>query len=674
MTDEDKKKPILDQEESALVEPQGDSEEANEKRVALWSSRLADAESVQTSMFTKWGDWYKMMYAATNEERMALWKSRAFLPILAGKVWDLVSRFVQYKPSWAVKLYNLPMSMTTEELADYIEQVNKMYDKVKMKMDYDYDDPVRKTPIQEEFFSTLVDAIVCGTGIARVNYELVTTVSREHPLTAMNQIDVSLENVTETQRGFNNFESVNVFNFFISPSAKDLQTSDWIIVKDTATKAELLSHEEYDKEAINKIKFGVINDDFAVEQNSKNRLMNTGDKESADSKEKKTHILDCWDGEAQTHTIYAISEDKKRLIQIFREKNPYWHGKYPYVAFRIRRKPHLFWGESFFENSESLQSAMNDIFNHYMDNLNMSDGMIAIEEGSVVEPYMIEPGGEFRYRGERPTQFKFPEPNPAQLTTVTNQINSVIESVTISQYASGVPNSATDTTQGTATGVTRLMEAATEKIGMMRQNIRRSWAEVGNMWLVNSQQYMVDPVVYERMTPQGNIADIISPTDIRGNFVLRVDENSFEPISNDQMRDNYIQFVANVQQWAAASREQAQANGTKEGIISIDYLNAVTRLAELSSENPSSIILPAANNALTPEEQKPDEEPEEPEEPEMPNLNAVGEIETPQGANSGTETPDMYMEGEEATADPKSLGLDRGLKKNTTRTINGIVL
>ena len=140
------------------------------------------------------------------------------------------------------------------------------------------------------------------------------------------------------------------------------------------------------------------------------------------------------------------------------------------------------------------------------------------------------------------------------------------------------------------------------------------------------------------------------------------------------MRDNYIQFVANVQQWAAASREQAQANGTKEGIISIDYLNAVTRLAELSSENPSSIILPAANNALTPEEQKTDEEPEEPEEPEMPNLNAVGEIETPQGANSGTETPDMYMEGEEATADPKSLGLDRGLKKNTTRTINGIVL
>lgn len=673
MNDEDKKTPIIEEEQSSFVEPQGDSEEQIKARSALWQSRFSIAENAQKSMFDKWSQWYDMMYAATNTEQMALWKSKAFLPILAGKVWDLVSRFIQYKPSWAVKLYSLPVNMNTEELNAFLSETSKAYDKVKMKMDYDYDDPVRKVPIQESFFSTLVDAIVCGTGIARVNYELVNTVQREHPLDAMNNVNVTLENVTETQRGFNNFESVNIFNFFISPSARDLQTADWIIVQDVATQSELLSHEEYDKAAVKSLNYGVVNDSNAVQQKSKNRLMNTVDIESADTTEKKVHILDCWDGESQKHTIYAVSEDKKQFVEIFREDNPYWHGKYPYVEFRIRRKPHLFWGESFFENSESLQASVNDLFNHYVDSYNMADGMLAIEEGSVVEPYMIEPGGEFRYRGEKPTQIKFPEPNPAQLTTIMNEINSVIESVTISQYASGVPNSATDTTQGTATGVTRLMEAATEKIGMMRQNVRRAWAEVGNMWLVNSQQYMVDPVVYEKNTPQGNVADVITPADIRGNFVLRVDENSFEPISNDQMRTNYIQFIANVQQWAAASREQAQANGDNAGIISIDYLQAVNRLAELSSENPNAIILPAANQALQPEEQ---EEPMPEDVPELGDidLNALGEIETPQGMNAGTETPDMYMEGEEATADTKSLGLDRGLKENTARSIKGIVL
>ena len=667
---EDEKDKLIQNIENSYVEPQGDSDEDIEKRVALWSGRLSDAESVQKSYQSKWGDWYEMMYAATQTDKMALWKSKAFLPILAGKVWDLVSRFVQYKPSWAVELYNLPVSMDSESLQAYLTQVYQNYDKVKMKMDYDYNDPVRRVPIQDEFFSVLVDAIVTGTGVARVTYEEATIEQREHPLDAMNNVDITVENVTTLQRGFNNFESVNIFNFYIDPSATDLQTANWIIVQDVATKAELLTHPEYDQAAIEKVKFGVINDDTAVYQKSKMRNLNTQDPASADNQEQKTHILDCWDGEANTHTVYAVSEDKKRFVELFHEDNPYWHQKYPYVPFRIRRKPHLFWGESFFENSESLQSAMNDLFNHYMDNLNLTDGMIAIEEGSVVEPYMIEPGGEFRYRGERPTQFKFPEPNPAQLTTVMNEIQSVIENITISQYASGVPNSATDTTQGTATGVTRLMEAATEKIGMMRQNIRRSWAEVGNMWLVNSQQFMVEPVVYQKNTYKGSVTEMITPTDIRGNFVLRIDENSFEPISEDQMRSNYIEYIANLQNWANASREQAQANGNTEGIISIDYAHAAERLSELSSENPSTILMKV-------EQPQALENPEQPEAPagtNEPTLNAVGEIEPPQGMNAGTETPDMYMSGEEATADAKSLGLDRGLKENTTRSIKGIVL
>lgn len=669
---EDDNKELIQDIEQSYVEPQGDSDEIIEKRSELWADRLSDAEGVQKSFQSKWGEWYDMMYASTQTDKMALWKSKAFLPILAGKVWDLVSRFVQYKPSWAVELYNLPVSMSSEALQAYLTQVYQNYDKIKMKMDYDYNDPVRRVPIQDEFFSVLVDSIVTGTGIARVNFEEVTIESREHPLNDMNQVDITLENVTTIQRGFNNFESVNIFNFYIDPSATDLQTAGWIIVQDVATKAELLAHPEFDKAAIESIKFGVVNDNTATYQKSKIRHLNSQDPASADSKEKKTHILDCWDGEANTHTVYAVSEDKKQFVELLHEDNPYWHQKYPYVPFRIRRKPHLFWGESFFENSESLQSAMNDLFNHYMDNLNLSDGMIAIEEGSVVEPYMIEPGGEFRYRGERPTQFKFPEPNPAQLTTVMNEIQGVIENITISQYASGVPNSATDTTQGTATGVTRLMEAATEKIGMMRQNIRRSWAEVGNMWLVNSQQFMVDPVVYQKNTYKGSITEMITPEDIRGNFVLRIDENSFEPISEDQMRSNYIEYIANLQNWANASREQANANGNTEGIISIDYAHAAERLSELSSENPSTILMkvenPQANNPEQPEQ--PAEQPEGNE----PNLNAVGEIEPPQGMNAGTETPQMYMEGEEATADAKSLGLDRGLKNNTTRSIKGIVL
>ena len=123
-------------------------------------------------------------------------------------------------------------------------------------------------------------------------------------------------------------------------------------------------------------------------------------------------LWECWDKKTQETIIYAKGSavTGSSWVEIFREKNPYWHKKYPFVMFYVRRKPYQIWGESIFENSETLQSAINDVFNHHMDGLNMADGMLAIEESAVVEPYRIMPGGEIRYRGEMPKQFKFPSP------------------------------------------------------------------------------------------------------------------------------------------------------------------------------------------------------------------------------------------------------------------------
>lgn len=579
------------------VEPQGETEDNMVSRAKLWKQRFLDAQSNQQGNFKKYSDWYGMMYAANNTPKMALWRSKAFLPILAAKTWDLVARLVQYTPSWEVKLFNLPLTMPTNDLAAWLASVDSKYDKIKAKLDYDYDDPMRKVPVQDEHFNTLVDAVVTGTGIARVDYRLGTSEEYEHAEDGLGNIDLTTENMTNLQRGYNNYESINIFNFYKSPDSKHMQEG-WHVIKDTATKAELLNHPEYDQSVINSIQFGVVTDETAPYQANKRRLEGTPDPLSADSTAQKCWVFDCWDMDSEFHTVYLMGGNDGAWKEVFREKNPYWHKKSPYVRFVIRQKPHVFWGESIFENSETLQLAMNDLFNHYMDSYNMSDGMLAVEEGSVVEPYIVEPGGEFRYRGEAPKQLRFPEPNPAQLSTIMNRIDGIIENVTISQYASGVPNSATDQTAGTATGVTKLMEAATEKIGMMRANVRRGWADVGNMWLVNSQQFMAEPVPVEKMTGRGRVVDLVYPNDIKGSFILRIDESSFEPVSQSERRENYKAYVANVQAWAQASREQAQANGTTDGIINIDYRNAVERFSELSSENAGSIILDAPINQM----------------------------------------------------------------------------
>ena len=82
--------------ETQYVEPQGDDEDALERRAKLWKQRFQDAQSNQQNQFKKYSDWFGMMYAANDTPKMALWRSKAFLPILAAKTWDLVARFVQY--------------------------------------------------------------------------------------------------------------------------------------------------------------------------------------------------------------------------------------------------------------------------------------------------------------------------------------------------------------------------------------------------------------------------------------------------------------------------------------------------------------------------------------------------------------------------------------------------
>ena len=571
-----------------IVEPQGSGEEQEAARATFWQGRFNTAADVQRPMQERWGKWYEQMYAVVNDQDMAAWRSKVFIPLIASKVWDLIARFIQYKPGWEVSIRSMPNSMDNAEYASYIEKMNEKYDKVALKLDYDYDNPMRDTPMQDELQSVMLDAAVTGMGLARVPYDDKVVTDKQH-IERGDLVDLSLEEITVSHQGYNGFSAINIFNAYFAPGAADLQRASWLIIKDYAPLSELQSRDNYKN--LDKIKAGVVTDDTARYQSGKNSLLASPDQLALDTTQNMVELYECWDRESKMVTVYAKAGDG--WIEIYRMVNIYWHEKYPFVAFYIRRKPHIIWGESLFENTETLQNAANDVFNHYIDSLNMSDGMMAIEEGSVVEPFIVEPGGEFRYRGEAPKQWKFPEPNPAQLQTVTGHILQAVENATISQYASGVPNSSTDSTQGTATGITRLMEAAAEKVGMMRSNFRRSFNQVGVMWLSNTQQFMDSDILTEKKTGQGKMIEVIRPIDMTGVFNLKIDDGSFEPVSKDEQRSNYMTYVANLQTWSSASVEQAQRTGDMSQVLNVDYNSVALRGSELYGENFNNFILPA---------------------------------------------------------------------------------
>lgn len=605
-----------------------DPEEESKK----WASRYEIAKTYQTPLFRKWAKWYDDMYAHISDQNLAPWRSKVYMPIIASKVWDLISRFIQYRPGWDVSIRTLPVNTLDKEAFDlYMDEMNRKVERVKMKLDYDYDSPLMDDSIPSELLGVMLDACVTGQGVGRAPYLNKVTAYKSY-VKGDTGVDYSKVKTDTATEGYNAFTGVNIFRFFLMPGAKSLQKSPWIIISDQVPLYEIQRDPKYDQAAVKTLKTGAIVNELAQYEASRNRLVTTQDAQSLDTTTQMAQIYECWDKEFNETVIYGLGETG--WIELYRGQNIYWHRKYPFVKFSVRDKPYQFWGESIFENSETLQAAINDIFNHYMDSHNMADGMIAIEEGSVVEPYIIEPGGEIRYRGEMPKQFRFPAPDAGGVQTALNIVNGAIENATISQYASGVPNSSTDQTQGTATGVTRMMEAAAEKVGFMRSNFRRSWREVGQMWLSNTQQFMRSDVVVEKNVKGEKLTEVLRPEDMMGIFGVKVDDGSFEPISKDQKKQDFLAYKDFVLSLQDASVAQAERTQDPTQALNIDFNQLLNRGSEHYSENASHFVvnvneikpqLPSQPTEMTP--------PNEPNAP-MPGTETGAEPMTPEEAGA----------------------------------------
>lgn len=586
----------------------------DEEERKKWQDRFEIAKTYQLPLFQKWAKWYDDMYAHVTNQAMAPWRSKVYMPIISSKVWDLISRFIQYRPGWDISVRTLPVNTLDKTAFDlYMDDMNRKVEKVKMKLDYDYDCPLMDDSIPSELLGVMLDACVTGQGVGRTPYLTKTTDYKQY-VKGDKGVDYGKVKNDSATEGYNAFTGVSIFRFFLQPGAKSLQKSPWVIISDQVPVYELQRDPKIDKAALKTLKTGALTNEFAQYEASRNRLVTTQDATSLDTTTQMAQIYECWDKEWNELVIYG--EGEKGWVELFRGQNVYWHRKYPFVKFSVRDKPYQFWGESIFENSETLQSAINDIFNHYMDSHNMADGMIAIEEGSVVEPYIIEPGGEIRYRGEMPKQFKFPSPDAAGVSQALNIINGAIENATISQYASGVPNSSTDQTQGTATGVTRMMEAAAEKVGFMRSNFRRSWREVGQMWLSNTQQFMRTDVIAERTVKGQKTTEVLRPEDMMGIFGVKIDDGSFEPISKDQKRQNFLaykDFVLGIQQASVAQAERTQ---DPKQAVNVDFAELLNRGSEHFGENASHFTVP--DGQITPQAPTPPTEVTPPGDPNAP--------------------------------------------------------
>ncbi len=558
--------------------------QTTETTATEWKSRFEHCKDRQQQVFTDAKKYYDIMYAVFNTSNIAPWRSKVYVPVLASKAWDLIARLSDVVPLFDVTVKN--ELEFDEKTGQYVQAQNANLRErlIQAKLHYDYMN-CGGQPMKLRVFDPLLDSIVAGTGYAYVPWCTESQAQHARKFDPETGGITDNENVITKQfeKGYNGFTGLNFFNVFVA-EAPSFWEAPYIVVRGFKPLVDMKADKKYSN--LDKINTTMRQDDFQTFNEARNRVVNQNDSTKDETVDMVTYY-ECYERTAKgiKLTTYAEGENPEDgWVTIRPASYPYWHNMFPVVPFYTRRKSFSTFGESLFENNRTLQSATNDLFNHYLDNWNVSvDSMLIYEDGTLTNDFVIEPGGEITYTGELPKQFKFPEPNPQQLTQVMNVLNAGIEAATVPQYLSGTPNSNIDKTQGTATGVTKITEAATEKVGFYRDNFKQSMKVVGQIWLSNLQQFMDSPEEIRVMQNGTKQPAIVTPGDFQGEVELDVDDDSMTPVSRSDRRDMISTFSTQVVGLQNQAIQQAEIFQTYEDIPRFNFVDMIADLAYVYS-------------------------------------------------------------------------------------------
>lgn len=557
-----------------------------EKGASKWKKRFENREQKLASVFEETQKYYDVMYAVQNTTKISPWKSKVFVPVLASKAWDLIARMSDVVPYFNVTIKNeLDIDDQTGSFVQP-DAVKERERRIEAKLHFDYNN-CGEEPMKLKVFDPLVDAVVAGTGYAYAPWCFEEKKSYGRQFDAAGNMD-NQNTVTKTLKdGYNEFEGINFYNVFPADAAS-FYKAPYLIVRGYKNKVDMESSGLYKN--LENCNTEVNKDKFYLYNVSRNRIINETDSTWDDESVDTITYYECYERTKKGVTLTTYAEGVSQTgeegpwVEIRAQSVPYWHNQFPVVPFYLRKKSYSVFGESLFENNRTLQSATNDLFNHYLDNWNLSiESMIMYEDGSLTNDFIVEPGGEITFTGEKPTQFKFPEPNPQQLSVVMGVLEKGIDAATFSPYAAGQPSDKADKTQGTAYGVKTITEAATTKIGFFRDNFKQSMKILGRIWLSNLQQFSDNPSEIRRTVNGKVVPDVVMPSDYQGEIDLDIDDDSMTPMSKADKRDAMNAFIQNVLLLQKAGITQAEIFKQMSDVPRYNFQEMTDDLAELYS-------------------------------------------------------------------------------------------
>lgn len=125
-----------------------------------WQERFKKAETEQEQLFKRVSKYYDIMYSIQNSDNMAPWRSKLYIPILASKAWDLISRLSGVVPYFRTQIDEYQLEDMGFSVPD---ETLKRQSRLDAKLKKDYEDTPNE-PMKFKVADSLLDAVVAGTG------------------------------------------------------------------------------------------------------------------------------------------------------------------------------------------------------------------------------------------------------------------------------------------------------------------------------------------------------------------------------------------------------------------------------------------------------------------------------------------------------------------------------
>lgn len=452
--------------------------------------RFKIAESWRRPLQDDWNRFYKL-YRSQQDETESPWRSNLFIPYCFSTIETILPRLVTNRPRFEF----VPRGPEDKERASLVDEL--------MKYQWDY------TNMDLTLVKWVKEALIYGTSILKVPW--VFDKKNDGPLP----------------------EVVDLFDFFIDPSATSIKLAKYVIHRTKRSKKYLKDMQSLGiYKNIDKVIGGT-----SIEDSKSERYANVGlSTPMKDKKDDEVEILEYWEDDK----VITLA-DRKEVIR--NGKNPYSCGK-PFIALIDQLVPHEFYGLGEIDQIESLQYELNDWRNHRMDSKTLTlNPMWWVPVGYDLDDFIAEPGAVFTgpqppevvdVRADKQSDYREEEIIKGDIQTTTG----------VSDYSRGIESSP-GISNDTATGISLIQEAANMRFRMKVMLIEEMGIkELGLMMLKLNQQFMSEKKVIRITGDEGYEWKTITPDDIKGEYDIMVETGSSQPMNESLRRKTALDLLS----------------------------------------------------------------------------------------------------------------------------------